>query len=257
MRKKTTKTALNPEAMQEDRSIQGDAGPDESAEKPDLPEEIEDNGLAEEAAPASETPPESEAASGAEEQITVNTAEYQKICSERDEFLNHLQRLQAEFENYRKRVLKEKSELRDYLIQDFISSLLNVIDNMERSLHPDYNTNDVVSYRQGVEMVFNQMLSILEEKGLTRIESVGQKFDPRIHEAIRQEETESCEPGIITAEFMPGYMIKDRILRAPKVVVAVKPSGPQTEEVQTNEAAAVKEESQKKEEIQSQQTDEN
>lgn len=203
---------------------------DEDPVKTDQSEGVGEEANGEEAVQSPQTPPEVEAADEVEEQATVSAAEYQKICSERDDYLNHLQRLQAEFENYRKRVFKEKSEMRDYLIQDFIGSLLIVIDNMERSLHPDNNTDDVESYRQGVEIVFQQMLSILKEKGFERIDAVGQKFDPHFHEAVQQVETDDCEPGIITEEFMPGYMIKDRVLRAPKVLVAAKPSKPQSEE---------------------------
>jgi len=159
-----------------------------------------------------------------EKTVTVNRDEYNRLRQERDDFLNHLQRLQAEFDNYRKRVQKEKSELRDYLIQDFIYRMLGVIDNMDRALHPDNTTNDVNTYRQGVEMVFQQTINILKEQGLCRMETVGIPFDPHRHEAVGQIESSEYEPGTIVSEFMPGYSIKDRVLRAPKVVVAIKPA---------------------------------
>jgi molecular chaperone GrpE len=164
-----------------------------------------------------------EAGKAAESTIVLNAEEYNRLRLERDDFLNHLQRLQAEFDNYRKRVQKEKSDLRDYLIQDFIYRMLEVIDNIDRALHPSNAAADVNSYRQGVEMVFQQMVNILKDQGLVRMDTVGQAFDPRLHEAIGQQETGDCEAGVIVSEYMPGYTINDRVLRAPKVVVAVKP----------------------------------
>lgn len=161
----------------------------------------------------------------AEQTASVNMDDYNRLRQERDDFLNHLQRLQAEFDNYRKRVQKEKSELRDYLIQDFIYRMLGVIDNIDRALHPSNTTDDVNSYRQGVEMVFQQMINILKEQGLNRMETVGKPFDPHLHEAVGQMETSEQESGIIVSEVMPGYAINDRVLRAPKVLVAVKAAG--------------------------------
>ncbi|MEW6238214.1 MAG: nucleotide exchange factor GrpE [Candidatus Omnitrophota bacterium] len=148
------------------------------------------------------------------------SAEIQNVMAERDEYLDHLKRLQAEFDNYRKRVLKERTEMREYLLQEFLVRLLDVAENMERALNPQNHAVDAESHRAGVRMVYQQFLGVLKDYGLTRVETVGEKFDPHFHEAISQVKTAEREPGIILAEISPGYRLKDRVLRAPKVQVA-------------------------------------
>ncbi len=168
---------------------------------------------------------------------TLNPEDIEKIIHERDDYLKHLQRLQAEFDNYRKRIQKEKTQLRDFMVQDILTSLLDVIDNMDRALHPDNDTHDVDSYRQGVEMVFQQFMNILKDKGLTRVETDGKVFDPRLHEAIGQIETDQHEPGTIVTEFLPGYAINERIIRAPKVQIAaqIKENAKEQEDIKEDE----------------------
>jgi molecular chaperone GrpE len=152
----------------------------------------------------------------------LSPEDIEKVTHERDDYLKHLQRLQADFDNYRKRIQKEKAQLRDFMVQDILTSLLDVIDNMDRALHPDNDTQDVDSYRQGVEMVFQQFINILKDQGLTRVVTDGKVFDPRFHEAIGQIETDEHEPGTIISEFLPGYAINERIIRAPKVQIAAQ-----------------------------------
>lgn len=153
----------------------------------------------------------------------VNSQEIEQLMQERDEFLDHLKRLQAEFDNYRKRIQREREELSAYMLQGFISQLLPVADNFHRALETAGQTSDIASYRQGVEMVFNQFMNILKENGLQKIESAGQKFDPNLHEAVSQIESSEHEPGTIVTEFSPGYQLKERVVQAPKVQVAVAP----------------------------------
>lgn len=143
-----------------------------------------------------------------------------KIIAERDEFLNDLKRLQAEFDNYRKRVQRERLEMKDYLLQDLMTRLLDVVESLERALLTDIASGDLQAYRTGVEITQNQLMSILKDQGLSRIETVGQPFDPNLHEAVQMVETDEREPGTILLEFSPGYILKDRVLKAPKVQVA-------------------------------------
>ncbi|HOL95704.1 MAG TPA: nucleotide exchange factor GrpE [bacterium] len=157
------------------------------------------------------------------ETAVISPEAYQKAVQERDEYLDHLRRLQAEFDNYRKRVLKEKAEMRDLLIQDFIFQLLDIVEILERALHPDHETSDVESYRKGVEMIYQKFMAVLKDQGLSRIECVGQPFDPFIHEAVMQTETTTMNPGTVVAEITPGYFLKDRLLRPSRVQVAVLP----------------------------------
>ena len=132
-----------------------------------------------------------------------------------------LKRLQAEFDNYRKRVVKERAEMKDFLIQDVITRLLEVVGNLEHALNSNAESSDMESYRTGVRMVYQQFLSILGEFGLSKIETVGQPFDPRFHEAVSQAVNDEVQPGTIILEITPGYKLKERVVRAPKVQIAI------------------------------------
>lgn len=154
----------------------------------------------------------------------VNSQEFEQLLQERDEFLDHLKRLQAEFDNYRKRIQREREELSTYMLQGFMAQLLPAVDTFHRALETAGQTSDIASYRQGVEMVYKQLMNILKENGLEKIESVGQKFDPNRHEAVSQVESAEHEPGTIVTEFSPGYQLKERVIQAPKVQVATAPA---------------------------------
>ncbi len=146
--------------------------------------------------------------------------ELDKVKTERDEYLSDLKRLQAEFNNFRKRSVKERSEMREYLMQDFITRILGVVENLERAINPDIQAEDLESYRSGVVMVYQQLMGILGEIGLTKIEAKGETFDPNLHEAVSEIETDEHEPGTIINELTPGYKLKDRVIKAPKVQIA-------------------------------------
>jgi len=154
----------------------------------------------------------------------IGSQELEQIMLERDEFLDHLKRLQAEFDNYRKRIQREREELSAYMLQGFMAQLLPVADAFHRAMETAGQTADIESYRQGVEMVYKQLMNILKESGLEKIETVGQKFDPNLHEAVSQVESAEHEPGAIVTEFSPGYQLKERVIQAPKVQVAIAPA---------------------------------
>ncbi len=162
--------------------------------------------------------------------VTELQEKLEKIQNERDEYVNHLKRLQAEFDNFRKRTQRERAEMQQHLLQEIISRLLDVLDNLERSLHPDNETEDVQSYKTGIEMVFQQFVNLLKDYGLTKVVTEGEKFDPNFHEAVSQIQTNEYEPGTIVNEISPGYLLKDRVLRAPKVQVAAAPPEEKMEE---------------------------
>ncbi|HPA46625.1 MAG TPA: nucleotide exchange factor GrpE [bacterium] len=158
------------------------------------------------------------------EEPTVETSpsveELSRKARERDEYLDHLQRLKAEFENYRKRTERERAQWADRLLEDFMMELLDVVDNLHRAQIVAEETHSVESYKEGVEMVFGRLLDVLRSRGLERIATVGEPFDPYLHEAIMQEERTDVEPGTIVEEITPGYVLGDRVLRAPRVKVA-------------------------------------
>ncbi|HOE10674.1 MAG TPA: nucleotide exchange factor GrpE [bacterium] len=155
------------------------------------------------------------------EETSLNMEELSRKAQERDEYLDHLQRLKAEFENYKKRIERERAQWADRLLEDFMMELLDVVDNLHRARIVAEETHDVNSYKEGVEMVFGRLLEVLRSRGLERIATVGEPFDPYLHEAILQEARTDVEPGTIIEEITPGYVLGERVLRAPRVKVAV------------------------------------
>lgn len=140
-----------------------------------------------------------------------------------DSNYDQLLRLKAEFENFKKRTDKEKADFLNFANQSLIYELLDIIDNFERAVDAADKTNDHKLLHQGVEMILKNLHSLLKEKGLSKIESVGQIFDPAKHEAISQVESKDQPDNIIVEELQTGYMINGRVIRPAKVKVSVKP----------------------------------
>lgn len=180
-----------------------------------------DEGMTEDVTQEQELQDETEDATA--DATVVNSDEIGQLIKERDDYLDHLKRLQAEFDNFRKRTQREREELRAYMLQGFMEQLLPVTDTFQRAMDTANDAGDIESYKQGVEMVHKQLMNILKENGLEKIETVGQPFDPNLHEAVSQTETDEHEPGTIVTEFSPGYVLKERVVQAPKVVVAIAP----------------------------------
>ena len=135
-------------------------------------------------------------------------------------------RLAADFENYKKRLAKEKADVVSYGNEELIKALLNVIDNLERALdHADEKAADPKALIEGVKLVHKQFLSCLEKFGVKFVEaSPGQEFDPRLHQAIERVESPDFTPGLIISEMLRGYMLKERLLRPALVVVSKGPA---------------------------------
>jgi molecular chaperone GrpE len=146
-------------------------------------------------------------------------AELEKLQRERDEHYDRLLRKTAEFENYRKRVEKERREAARYAASDLLEELLPIIDNFERALQADVAA-DPEAYRKGVELINKQLLDLLARRGVTAIDAVGQDFDPRFHQAITHEESPGHRDGEVIEEVRRGYMQGDRLLRPAMVKVA-------------------------------------
>lgn len=135
-----------------------------------------------------------------------------------EELTDDLQRLQAEFENYRKRIEREKEEFAKYAKAEMIAKLLHVLDTFEIALK---STKDTEKFTKGMEMVYAQFLSALEAEGLRPIHAVGKQFDHNLHEVMLKQKSDR-EEGIILEELQKGYMLKDRVLRYAKVKVSEK-----------------------------------
>lgn len=133
-------------------------------------------------------------------------------------YLEQLQRLQAEFANYRKRIEREKLELSNFYKSELVSSLLPIIDDFERMLnHANDNNNELLT---GVRLIFQKFMDILQTQGLKPIVAVGQKFDPAIHEALVVEQTDNGDDEVVVEEWQKGYFFNDRLIRPAQVKVS-------------------------------------
>jgi molecular chaperone GrpE len=136
-----------------------------------------------------------------------------------DEYYAALQRLQAEFDNFRKRTRKEKEDMAKYGAERLIVKLLPVMDNLGRALEASAQTQDFSSLCQGMEMIYRQLGKVLEDEGLAPIEAVGQPFDPNLHEALLREES-AQEENTVLAELEKGYFLKGKVIRPSRVKVS-------------------------------------
>ncbi len=143
----------------------------------------------------------------------------QKLTAEKQDLTNTLVRLQADFDNYRKRTEKERDQARHRGVENLIEQLLPVLDGFDRALaaHDDPAYED---YRKGFELIRKQLWDLLAKQGVHRIESVGKEFDPNVHHAVEHVPTNDYPDGAVIDEFQPGYMFHDRVLRPAMVRVA-------------------------------------
>ena len=148
-------------------------------------------------------------------------AELKKLREERDNLFDRLARLQAEFDNYRKRSARENAEYREYAVAEAVRPLLPVIDSLALALK---NTSSAEEFHKGVELIYKQLQAALEKINVQRVPAQGEKFDPRVHEAIEMVESDQVPDHHVLEELQPGYRIKERLLRPAMVRVAKKPA---------------------------------
>ena len=136
-------------------------------------------------------------------------------------------RLQADFENFRRRGLKERQETQLYGHQNLVKELLPTVDNLDRAIeHADRNASEELqSLLQGVELVRKELLGVLDRFGVTAVEALGQPFDPAVHEAMAQTPAAEVAPNTVVAEMEKGYLLRDRLLRPARVVVSKAADG--------------------------------
>jgi molecular chaperone GrpE len=135
-------------------------------------------------------------------------------------------RLAAEFDNFKRRTLRERQELLSYANENLIKELLPTVDNLERALqHARLAEGEEATraLREGVELTFRSLVSALENAGVTRVEAEGRDFDPQVHEAVQRIPTEEVPPGRVVEVLQPGYTLKGRLLRPALVAVSTKP----------------------------------
>ena len=166
-----------------------------------------------------DAPKEAEAASLAGESASsaeMLAAENEKLTSALAEREERCLRLQADFENFRRRTRQEKEELAAVVTQSLLKDMLPLLDNFERALAADKGAE---TFHQGVEMIYKQMVEALKKNGLEYIETAGQKFDPNFHEAVMRVQNPEKEDDDIALEMQKGYMAKGRVIRPSMVQV--------------------------------------
>ncbi|MEM8607545.1 MAG: nucleotide exchange factor GrpE [Myxococcota bacterium] len=151
-------------------------------------------------------------------------SDVEKARAERDRMREQLLRIAADFDNFRKRSRKEIEEVRRRSIEDTLREVLPVIDNLERAADAMGEAKDVSAVAEGVHMVLRGFEEVAQRLGLERVKSIGQLFDPNLHDAMQQEETTEHPPGTIVSEVVPGYKLGERLLRPAMVVVARPPT---------------------------------
>ncbi len=145
--------------------------------------------------------------------------EYKSVDKEADQYLDYLKRLKAEFDNYKKRNLKEQGRRITLFSEDLIKQFLPIVDDLERALDVVREKEDSTNFVRGVEIIFNQLKNTLEKQGLEEIRAEGEPFDPYLHEAIMKVELDEYPDNIIVEEMRKGYKLKDRVLRPTMVKV--------------------------------------
>jgi len=144
--------------------------------------------------------------------------ESESLRAERDALLDRLARLQAEFDNARKRAAREQQEFREFAAADVIRTILPILDSFERALKTA--SGESGDFRNGIELIYRQLQDALQKMGVQAIPAVGQVFDPRVHEAIEMVDTTEVEDHHVLEELQRGYKYKDRLLRPAMVRVA-------------------------------------
>ncbi len=149
--------------------------------------------------------------------VSPEIAEVQK---QRDELYDRLLRTSAEFDNYRKRIDRERQQATESAAAGLLSDLLPLVDDFERALNVGTHTGAGGAYRQGIELIYQQLLELLRRRGVRPIEALGADFDPHVHQAVTYEPAEGHRDGEVIEEFRRGYMLGDRLLRPAMVKVA-------------------------------------
>jgi molecular chaperone GrpE len=157
------------------------------------------------------------AADAAGEPAETGGSDFQKMKSERDSLVDRLARSQAEFDNARKRAVREQQEFRDFALADSIRTLLPIIDSFELALR---SSNEKSEFRNGVDLIYKQLQDALLKLGVQPVPAKGEQFDPRVHEAIEMVETHDARDQEVLEELQRGYKLRERLLRPAMVKVA-------------------------------------
>ena len=209
----------------------------ESAEASERAEELSSSVSDQEASPSSFPSPES----ASQPDGSDDTAELDRVAAEAQEMRLLAQRKQAEFENYRKRVERERAETIKYAAADLMRDILPVLDNLERAIVASKSGSEE-QLLEGVEIIRKQFHDALTKHGLLEVEAIAVPFDPHVHEAVGRVETSEHPEGIVVEVLQKGYLYKDRLLRPSMVSVSQPAEGAFDERVQEDENNVVPQE---------------
>lgn len=182
----------------------------ERAEQEETAQSVEEEVAQNDAEPSADTDDEAEE-EHEEDPVAVLEAELKEKS-------DRILRLQADFENFRRRTAKEKEELTAVITQNMLTDLLPLLDNFERAMMVEQT--DIEAFQKGMEMIFTQLREVMEKHGLEKIEAEGQVFDPNLHQAVMRVEIPDVEDGMITQVLQQGYRAKGRVIRPSMVQVA-------------------------------------
>lgn len=146
-----------------------------------------------------------------------------KTVKEREEFLDLLQRTQADFSNYQKRIKREKECWEKYQDESILKELMPAFDNLNKPLEMKCESADAKCIQEGVDLTRRELLRILEKRGITVMKTIGEKFNPAQHEAVATIESDKHPEGIIMEEVRPGFILHDRVIRPAQVKVSTPP----------------------------------
>jgi molecular chaperone GrpE len=150
----------------------------------------------------------------------TEAVDFDEVQRQRDEYYDLLLRKTAEFDNYRKRIERERQSVAEAAAADLIAELLPLVDDLERALRAEAGSEGADAYRRGVELIHRRLLETLRKRGVRPIEALGTHFDPHYHQAVAHEPAKERPEGEVTEEFSRGYMLGDRLLRPAMVKVA-------------------------------------
>ena len=142
------------------------------------------------------------------------------LKAEVEKFKNEYLYLRAEFDNFKRQTIKERSDLRKYGAERLVIDLLNILDVFETALSTDLNPETMQTFRKGIDMTANELRSVLGRHGIEEIPAAGKAFDPTVHEALSSEESAEIAEGHVTRVFKKPYKLHDRVIRHGQVVVA-------------------------------------
>ena len=170
---------------------------------------------------AAEEKSPAEAAPDLAAQVTALTSERDQLLADKAELTDRLLRRQADFENYRKRAERDRSDFLQFAGMEFVRQMLPILDDFERALQTEAADR---AYATGIELIYTRLFEALKKMGLEPMDTVGQTFDPNRHQAVERVESSEAEDQSIVGEFQKGYNFKGRLLRPAMVRVAVRPS---------------------------------